>query len=308
MCDTNYKTKIFELEQLNKLKEQNVKTFVENCEKAYQNQIKEIVDDITKNDNIKVILVAGPSSAGKTTTSNLLTKNINEKGKTALVVSLDDFFIDRAKTPKLPDGNYDYENIKSLDIEYFNKFLKDLIENNYALMPVYDFITGTRKKEYIPVSIDNNTIVIFEGIHALNPILINIHQDSIKKIYIATDTTYIYDKMKQIQPVDVRLMRRLVRDVYTRGHSISTTFSMWQNVLDGEIKYIDPYKHLADYNINSSHHYEIYLFAKYLAPLLKSSNCEESKKLSNFLEKCDTLDKSVIPNNSLLQEFLSLAK
>ena len=290
------------LNDLINLYDANPQQLIKDAESFYQNQIKDVVNNLS-NSTTKVILIAGPSSAGKTTTSKLLTLNLEKIGKKALVVSLDDFFIDRDKTPILPDGNYDYENIASLDIAYFNKFLRELIENNKAMMPIYDFITGKRKKELVPVEIDNKTIVVFEGIHALNPSLITFNSKDIKKIYIATNTTYIYQNGKDISPIEIRFMRRMLRDFYTRGHSISVTSAMWQNVLNGEIKYIDPYKEQADYKINSSHLYEPLLLSKYLKPLIANSKDKTIQKLYNFLDMCPEMNKSMIPNNSLLQEF-----
>ena len=144
----DYKKETFDLEKLNELAVSNTQLLIKDAEALYRKQIDDVVSDITKKGNYKIILLAGPSSSGKTTTSNLIRAGLKDNGYESLVISLDDFFLNREQTPKLPNGDYDYENIKALDLDYLNKFVDDLFATGTALMPEYDFVTGSRKKEY----------------------------------------------------------------------------------------------------------------------------------------------------------------
>lgn len=300
----DYKKETFELEKINELSQANTQLLIENAEDLYHKQIKEVVNDITQNGKIKIILLAGPSSSGKTTTSNLIRSNLKTAGYESLVISLDDFFLNRDQTPLLPNGDYDYENIKALDLDYLNKFVDDLFLHGKGLMPEYDFVTGSRKKDYVEINVQQNTVVIFEGIHALNPILFTKHSDSMYKIYICVNTNFDYNDQPLMPAQKVRLMRRLIRDYNHRGASLDDTFKMWPNVLAGEDLYIKPYKNTADFLINSTHAYEPLMYAQMLLPLLKQNSNNMAKLLADMLEKCEKLSPDLLPQNSLLHEFL----
>jgi len=282
-----------------------VKKLIEDSEELYHKQVDDVADEIVKNGEYKIILLAGPSSSGKTTTSNLLRKNLAKHGYESVVVSLDDFFVDRELTPRLPNGDYDYENITTLDLDYLNKFADDLFAKGKALMPTFNFITGRREKEYKNLELTNKTIVIMEGIHALNPILFKNHNSQMYKIYICVNTNFEIDNQMLMPAQKVRLMRRLIRDINNRGMSLEDTFHVWTNVLAGEDIYIKPYKNTADYLINSTHAYEPLMYAYKLLPLLKKEGINNNTQpLINMLEKCEKLSPKLLPENSLLHEFL----
>ena len=300
----DYKKEIFELEKINELAVTNPQVLIENAEDLYRRQVNEVVHDITTHGKYKIILLAGPSSSGKTTTSNLIRAGLKNAGYESLVISLDDFFLNRDQTPRLPNGDYDYENIKALDLDYLNQFVDDLFLKGKGLMPEYDFVTGSRKKDYVEIETKQNTIVIFEGIHALNPILFTKHSDSMYKIYICVNTNFDYNDQLLMPAQKVRMMRRLIRDYYHRGASLDDTFKMWPNVLAGEDLYIKPYKNTADYLINSTHAYEPMMYAETLLPLLKQNSNNQAKLLANMLKKCEKLSPELLPANSLLHEFL----
>lgn len=300
----DYKKETFTLEKLNELATTNPTLLIKDAEDLYHKQINDVVNDITKKDEYKIILLAGPSSSGKTTTSNLIRAGLKANDYDSLVISLDDFFLDRDRTPLLPNGDYDYENIKALDLDYLNQFVDDLFATGTALMPEYDFVTGSRKKEYKQITMKDNTMIIFEGIHALNPILFKKHNDSMYRIYICVNTNFDYNDELLIPAQKVRLMRRLIRDINHRGASLDDTYKMWPNVLAGEDLYIKPYKNTADFLINSTHAYEPMMYADMLLPLLKQNNNEISRLLASMLEKCEKLTPTMLPQNSLLHEFL----
>lgn len=300
----DYKKEIFDLNKINELSVENPTKLIEDSEELYHKQINDIVNEVIANGNYKFILLAGPSSSGKTTTSNLICKALSEHNYESLVVSLDDFYLDLETRPKLPNGDYDLENVTALDLDYINKFVDDMFEKGEALMPEYNFKTGKREEEYKHIKLNPNTIVIMEGIHALNPIMFKKHNEAMYRIYICVNTNFELDD-KMIMPAQkVRLMRRLIRDLTNRGSSLEKTFGMWKNVLAGEDIYIKPYKNTADYLINSTHAYEPLMYAYKLLPLLKKEDNEQAKPLVEMLEKCEKLSPELLPKNSLLHEFL----
>lgn len=300
----DYKKEIFDLEKINELSQEDPAKLIEDSEELYRKQINDIANDIVSNGNYKFILLAGPSSSGKTTTSNLICKELSERGFESLVVSLDDFYLDLETRPKLPNGEYDLENVTALDLNYINKFVDDLFEKGEALMPEYNFKTGKREQEYKQIKINANTIVIMEGIHALNPIMFKKHNEAMYRIYICVNTNFEYANEIIMPAQKVRLMRRLIRDYSSRGASLERTFAMWKNVLAGEDIYIKPYKNTADYLINSTHAYEPLMYAEKLLPLLKKEDNAQAKPLVEMLEKCEKLSPSLLPKDSLLHEFL----
>ena len=293
----------FDLSLINKEAKDNLSELIDTSEYLYKSQVRHIVKEIVEL-NTRIVLLAGPSSAGKTTTSHLIRESLKTQGIDSFVVSLDDFFKNREDTPRLPDGSYDFESINAIDLVYLNKFVDDLLEKREAKMPIFDFLTGKRKPDLVDVKLSEHTVVIFEGIHALNPTLIQNHESDIYKIYICVNSNFFIGKQIIIPAKRLRQMRRLIRDHYFRGHSPSRTFELWANVVRGEDTYIKPFKTTANYILDSTHMYEPLLYANYLAPLLKDMEEEEAKELYSMLKKCGKLKKDVIPKDSLLNEFI----
>lgn len=325
--------KKIDIDFINKQSESNLSSLILKSDKYYSDQIKEIVEEIASPESeVKVLLIAGPSSAGKTTTSNLIRLELSMKNISSIVISLDDFYIDRVDTPKLPDGSYDFENINTLDLKYLNFFVDELLKNHKAKMPTFNFLTGKREKDFSDVVIDNHTVVIFEGIHALNPNLINNHKKEIYKIYLSLNADYSKDDDLIIPAKELRLIRRITRDFYTRGYSVLETITSWQNVCVGEDKWIKPFKNTADYIIDSVHPYEILLYSNYSKPILKklilNTNVEKLlneikeldkkavllnnlcivKNLYNKLTLAKSIKKDNISSTSLIWEFIGSAK
>lgn len=294
------------LNEINSLAQSNPERLVVNSEEFYKRQIKSLVSTFCSSQKkYRFIMLAGPSSAGKTTTSSLIRRRLMNQGINTLVISLDNFFVDRDKTPKLSDGTFDFESIFALDLECYNTFLGDLLKDGRAMMPEFDFLTGTRKEKMIEIEADENTVVIFEGIHALNPLLIDRKfDDVIFKVYLSIGADVFYNKKLLIPAKTLRLMRRILRDHQTRGHSVVATLEMWPNVLAGEDKYIRPFKSTVDFSINTMHFYEPLLYASHLLPLLARTEDKRVEPLKKALEKCVKLSKHCVPRSSLLWEFL----
>ena len=296
-------TNAFFLEEVNDLYNLDPNLLVTMGEEMYHEQIKTLVEQVLENKKIKIILLAGPSSSGKTTTSLLISKYLEKHNKKSLTVSLDDFFLDREDTPLLENGNYDYENVTAIDLKLFNNFIDSLLTKKKAYMPSYNFVTGKKDKTKTVVEYDDETYIIIEGLHALNPIIINQPKETLFKVYICALSNFNHNNLCLISYTDLRLMRRCIRDYYTRGRTIDQTIQGWNEVRDGERKYIDPFKDDVDFSIDSTHMYEPLIFAFDLQDKLSSSNQEKAQTLAEILSHCKKLPKSFIPATSLLNEF-----
>lgn len=301
----NYKKDSFNLPVINELAEIDVEKLIVDAEKLYRKQMDRIVEDIISNKNIKIVLMAGPSSSGKTTSSNIIMSKLADKDYESIVVSMDNFFLNRDKTPLLPNGDYDFENVTALDLEYLHIFINDLFDKGEANMPIFNFKTGNREEEYEKIVVKQNTIVIIEGIHALNPIVFTNHLENMYRIYICVNSNFDNNNTTIIPAQKLRLMRRIIRDYNHRGMSVSTTLKMWPNVLAGEDIYIKPYKNTADFLINSTHAYEPLMYAYKLLPILNNEEENEMiKLLKSMLEECQPISPEYMPADSLLHEFL----
>lgn len=296
------RTKI-EITKLNQKAQENALKLINECEESYKNQIKEVAHLINKLDKVKIVLLSGPSSGGKTTSANLIKAKLNLLGKSAEVISMDNFFINREVTPILENGGYDFENVTTVDIPYFKQFVDEILLNSTAKMPIFNFFTGNREK-YVDFTMKKNGILIIEGIHALNPIILNDHENEVFKVFINPNLEYYHNDKKIVHVRELRRIRRMIRDFYIRGIKPHETLKNWKNVTDGEKKFIFPFKEYADFIVNSSHSYEILVYKKYLPALLDGSvEANEIQKDLNFFEE---LDISLVPKTSLIyQEFLS---
>lgn len=293
-----------EIKDVNLLGRTAPENFISNSENAYKKQVAFIAKDIIERQTVKIVLLAGPSSAGKTTSANLIKKELILNGKEAEVISMDNFFINRDVTPMFEDGTYDFENVNTVDIPYFKNFINDILSDKVAKMPDFDFYTGTRKKEFTDIKLNKNSILIIEGIHALNPIIMDQkHEDQIYKVFVNPNVEYYEGDEKIVHVRELRRIRRMIRDFYTRGIKPHETLLNWKNVVAGEKKYIFPYKENADFILDSSHPYEPMMYRKYLPALLDGS--KEAMEISEDLHHFEPMDVSLLPDDSLLQEFLS---
>lgn len=292
----------YDIEIINK---QPVNEIIKDSEEGYTEQVKEIVN-ITLNlkSSTKFILVAGPSSSGKTTSSFIIKNSLKKQNIVAKVISLDDFFLERDETPLLPNGEKDYDSLKSIDWPLFKKCMKKLIEEKEAVLPTFDFVEGKKRYDNEPTTLNDNEIIILEGLHALNPIINNYIPTKFSvKIYICPQTAFEINEEEKLDIYTLRLMRRLIRDVRTRGISPETTLRLWKNVRAAEELYIEPYKKDADFVVDTTHPYEPLVYKT----ILKSLLVNYEKDLTKLLEKLETFEEIKpinVPESSLLKEFV----
>ena len=288
----------------------NIGNLIRMDETLQSNRLLNIAKDIySKKDKIKIVLIAGPSSSGKTTTCNKLGMYLRSFGLIPHTVSMDDYFLKREDTPKTPEGEYDFEALEAVDLPLFDSQMKELLEGKEVTMPIYNFLLGQqefRKK----LKLGKDDILMIEGIHGLNPeILASIPRENKYKIYISPLTGLNLDNHNRISTTDNRLLRRIVRDNKTRGYGVVETIKRWPEVRKGEEKYIFPYQDEADCIFNSAFIYELGVLKTYVEPLLYSvdSNSQyynEAKRLINMLKMFLPIPSEDIPKDSLLREFI----
>lgn len=281
-------------------------------EAYFDSQLSEVADKISERRNdIKLITIAGPTSSGKTTTSKKLKIYLRSKGIMTHQISIDDYFHDRANTPKLENGQLDFESIRAIDLDAFNRDLTKLFEGEKVLLPEYNFIEGKKeyKKKWLQLSGENDMIII-EGLHALNEELtMSIERKNKFKIYLCPLTQLNIDNHSRIHTSDTRKLRRIVRDNQYRGYNASDTLKQWKTIRDGENKYIFPFRDEADEIINSALIYEIGVLKTYAEPLLFSveqtdEQYPEALRLINFLRNFLPIPSDEVPKDSVLREFI----
>ena len=279
-------------------------------ETLQSNRLLHVAKEINaKRNKVKIVLLAGPSSSGKTTTSKKLCMFLQSFGLTPKVIGMDDYFVEREETPKDEEGNYDFECLEAVDLKLFDKQMSQLLKGETVNIPTYNFQLG--KKEYHEsLTLGKTDILVIEGIHALDKkVLTNIDRDRKYKIYISALTEINMDDHNRISTTDNRLLRRIIRDNRTRGHSVEHTLEMWPSVRVGEEKYIFPYQDEADYTVNSALIYEIGVLKTYVEPLLYSVPAdspyyEEAKRLIDFLRLFLPIPADAVPQDSILREFI----
>ena len=294
----------------NKVTKGNVDDIVLLSENIQNNSLFKIAETIYNNKKLKLILLAGPSSSGKTTTSKKLELFLKGFGLNPIAISIDNYFVDRDKTPRLPDGSYDFESLNSINVELFNKNLKDLLDGKEVTLPVYNFITGKSELSDESIKLGEKEILIVEGLHALNEELTySIDRKNKYKIYLCPLTVLSLDNHNRIRTTDNRLLRRIVRDNRTRGYSASDTLSSWGKVREGEEKYVFPFQDEADVIFNTSLIYELGVLKTYAEPLLYSVEesdpmYKEAVRLLNLLKNILPISNDYIPVDSIVREFV----
>jgi len=280
------------------------------AEASYNTQLVRIADNICEKPDTKLILLAGPSSSGKTTTAKKLTTFLRSRGMNLIQLSTDDYFVNKEDTPKDEKGNYDFESLYTVDLNLFNKHLSQLLEGKKVEVPSYNFVTGKREYHGHFVKLGPNDMLIVEGIHALNDILtLSVDRKYKYKIYISPLVQLNIDNHCHVHTSDLRKIRRIIRDSKTRGYSASQTLHMWDSVEKGERKNIYPYQDEVDVVINSSLVYEIGVLKTYVEPLLfcvdeQDSVYPEALRLINFLRNFLPIPSDEVPHDSVLREFI----
>ena len=279
-------------------------------EALHEKKISQIADKIAQNRNAKVILIAGPSSSGKTTFAQRLGLQLELNGLRPVTISVDNYFVEREDTPKDEKGNYDFEDINAIDMNLFNNQILSLLNGEEVETPSFNFHTGHKEYRGDKLKLNKNDVLVIEGIHCLNDKLTaSIPKENKFKIYISALTVLNIDYFNRISTTDSRLIRRIVRDYQFRGYSALHTLRMWPSVNRGEQKNIFPYQEQADVMFNTSLVYEMSVLKTMALPLLKeidSSEPEysEAKRLCEILQYFEEIPKDLIPTNSLLREFL----
>ena len=284
------------------------------AEALHERKYASIADMIgQRRDKVKLVLIAGPSSSGKTTTSMRIALQLKIVGLNPVVVAMDDYFVERDKTPLDQNGQHDFESVYALDIPKLNGDLKSLFAGDEVELPKFDFTTGKSNPSGVKVKMAPNDVLIMEGIHALNPVLTKeIEEEKKFKVYASALTTISIDENNYVSTTDLRLIRRIVRDNNFRNYSAEATILRWPSVVRGENKNIFPFQENADAMFNSSLIYELPLLKHYAAPLLRriapsSPAYAESLRLRKFLSfitELNTKEIEAIPPTSVMREFI----
>ena len=279
-------------------------------EALQEKKIANIAEDIANRQGVKLVLLAGPSSSGKTTSCKRLSIQLAVNGLKPLQISLDDYFVDRDRTPKDDNGEYDFESIYALDLDLLNEQFNALFRGEEVELPKYDFPSGKSVKSGKKLKMEPNNVLVVEGIHALNPELTaHIPQEQIYRVYASALTTILLDNHNYIPTTDNRLLRRIIRDYKYRGVSAQETIHRWPSVRAGENKWIFPYQENADAMFNTAMLYELSVIKMQAEPLLQQvpENCEEhaeAYRLLKFLKYFKGIPYNNLPPTSLLREFL----
>ena len=284
--------------------------FVKSCTAYYHAKIEKTAKRIFADKSKKIVMLAGPSSSGKTTTAKLLSQKLEKLGSKAYTVSLDDFYHPHSVGYPLDEnGEPDYECVEALDIGLLHSSLGELIRNGKADLPVFDFMTGERINNAKSIELSENDVIIVEGLHALNPVITDtLDNENLYKIYVSVSSR-VYDDNEEVllSKRDLRFIRRMVRDFSFRSTSVEETFDIWERVMRGEDKYLFPFEYRADVRIDSFHPCESCVLAGKAIPLLDHiKDGEFSVKANELKEKLrlfKEINYSVLPADSLLREF-----
>jgi uridine kinase len=285
---------------------------VQVAEILQERKISQIADEIYRrfDDGVRVVLIAGPSSSGKTTFCKRLQFQLMANTLRPVSISLDDYYVNRVDTPLDENGEYDYESLYAIDLKQFNEDLQKILAGETVALPTYDFQKGERVYRGNTVQLDKKSVLVMEGIHAMNPVLVpNIPSEAIYKVYVSALTSISLDDHNWIPTTDNRLIRRIVRDYQFRGYSAKETISRWPSVRRGEDKWIFPYQENSDAMFNSAMLYELAALRKIAEPILKEvtqidDEYSEAHRLLKFMRYFNYIDKDELPNTSLLREFV----
>ena len=292
------------------VKENRIKDLILLSEALHEKKISQIADKIAERKGVKIILIAGPSSSGKTTFAQRLGIQLKLNGLKPVTVSVDNYFVEREQTPKNEKGEYDFECIEAIDTELFNKHLLALLNGEEVEMPEFDFHEGTKRYNGNKIKMGKDDVLVIEGIHCLNDKLTEkIPHDQKYKIYISALTVLNMDAFNRISTTDTRLIRRIVRDNQFREYTAKDTISTWDNVNKGEAKNIFPFQEESDSIFNTSLIYELGALKEEAMPLLEQITNDqpeyaEARRLIEILRYFEPIPKELVPSNSLLKEFL----
>ena len=299
------------LSKLNKaVREDRIKEVIMMDEALHEKKIANIADDIASKKGVKMILIAGPSSSGKTTFAQRLGIQLKINGLRPVTISVDNYFVEREENPRDENGDYDFECLESIDIKLFNDHLTKILNGEEVEMPTFDFKVGTKKYKGNKIKMEKDDVLVIEGIHCLNDELTKkIPREQKYKIYISALTVLNMDYCNRISSRDNRLIRRIVRDHQFRGYSAKNTLATWDSVTKGEEQYIFPFQEEADSMFNTSLIYELSVLKNIAVPLLEEIKQEdkeyaEARRVLNMLKYFEPVSNKLVPTNSLIKEFM----
>lgn len=311
LCSKKLKTENFSSDYINGVVDfERAPVLVDICERLKEATISSIAEDVAAHEGVRIVLIAGPSSSGKTTFCRKLMVALEQQGLQPFGISLDDYYASEALRPKDENGEYDYESLYALDLDYFQKQLSQLLAGEDVELPCYDFKTDTRVPSGKHICLSENSVLVLEGIHALNPLLTGpINEDCLYRIYISGLTTYMLPDGTAFPTTDNRLLRRMVRDAKYRNADAQKTLARWASVRRGEEKWIVPFQENANVNFCTGYQYEICLLKLHAIPLLQqvpedAPEYEEAQRLINVCNHYNSIPIEVLPPYSLLREFL----
>ncbi len=287
----------------------NKDEFISECERDYKSQLRAVSEKICVLGGRVLVMLAGPSSSGKTTTATILKRDCEKSGRHAIVVSLDDFYRDQDESFYFEDGTIDYETVKALDTDYIVKCMEDLLHKGKAMIPHFSFQTKVREG-YNEVSVHDDEIIIVEGLHALNPVITDcLENENMIKLYVSVSSRLYKDGSVLMSKRDMRFIRRMIRDYHFRNSSVENTFYLWKGVRMGEDRYLFPYSGRADIRIDSIHPYELCVFKDIAIKLLDHIGSDSiyyhsAKGLKDKLSEFISLKEGDVPEDSLLKEFI----
>lgn len=297
-------TKI-DIKKINELADENPYKLVQMAEEKYAAQLRQIANEISVRGQ-KIVLISGPSSSGKTTSSFRLRAELKKLGIDSHTLNMDQFFLDMDTLPLRDDGKPDIEGICALDVATLQKCFREILSTGKTKTPQFDFATHKRKSEWVECKLKAHDIIIMEGIHALNPQIVEgLELDKIFRIYLCCDENFVCGRKTVLYPRQLRLLRRIARDKRERHCPIEETIDMWEEVCRGEDKNITPFKKTADFVLNTIHCYEPLLYKQIL--LDEFHNLSHIGQIAVFLEKfkmCSTISPDTLPENSLIREFV----
>ncbi|MFW6343126.1 MAG: nucleoside kinase [Sediminispirochaetaceae bacterium] len=293
------------------VEKRQIRPFVQVAEALHEKKISQIADAVyDKRETVKVVLIAGPSSSGKTTFTHRLAIQLRVLGFNPVIIGLDDYFLSKDETPVDEEGKPDFENLNALNVDLLNSHLLSLFAGEEVEIPIFDFVVQRPKESGRRLQFSNRSILLIEGIHGLNPDLTpEIPEKDKFKVYISALTQLNLDDHNRISTTDNRLIRRIVRDHQYRGNSALATLNMWDSVRRGENKNIFPFQNNADTAFNSALDYELSVLKPYVEPLLNTVKpydkvFNEAKRLLSFLENFSPIPSTFVPEHSILREFI----
>ena len=299
------KYKTYSIEEVNEKIASNAKKIILDTDSQYREQLFNLANKILEKKETNMVLIAGPSCAGKTTTARLIKEILEKKGRHVITISMDDFFIDRAKTPVLPSGVKDFDSPRAIDTDLMKQAFGKLFKDGKAIFPEYDFITGVNNHEAKEIEMKYNSLIIFEGLHVLNPKFVeNVVTTNYFKIYVNAQSYFKYDK-EVLNSKDIRLFRRIVRDIARRQYSVKHTLENWDTVCEAEDKYITKYKNNADVIVDTTHEYELGVLREAYEKMVLNKQAKYSQlPFGDIIKKVNLVSKCLLPDTTLMWEFV----